>query len=273
MLKGEVKNESFVIHADFLQTLPEALTSEWAMHIVNYGFCGIEPDFSDWAQKELWQKLKSRIDTDHQNYEERKEKNRKKVEEWRARNNVTVTSGYNGLQKVTEGYNGLQKVTPYTNTQCVSEFDSDSVSVSEFESVSVSEFDDEYVSVSDSVSDAAPSTTTTAQDSLFKAIFEKWNNTGLPCCKGNYISWLQKDCKNGMAEVRKLKVHSDDLLKACDNYIKELNDSSSYITQKMNFERFAASQTFKNCLPENYIHSNFVKFGEEPKPEYKGRLL
>lgn len=256
--------ESFVFHADFIDHLPDDYKVEWSMHIINYGIFEIEPQFDNVLVAELWRKIKDRIDNDRQTYEEKKEKNKLKIQKWReahgiGSNSVTVTSGYKRLQEVTDGYNELQEVTPYTDTLGV--YDSDSVS--EYDS----EYEYEYVSDTVTDSDAkkgTPSSLSPSQTEYSKQIFTIFKDAGLPCSNKNELSFLQTDFKNAISFIHKsddLKnFSSKDIICACKNYVILLNDSQTYYKQKHNFYSLVKSKIFYNLLPGNFDINSFKKF-------------
>lgn len=60
--------ESFVIHTEYIEDLPEESKSEFLMYIYNYGSKGIEPELDGLAQT-IWIKIKRRMDFDSQEWE------------------------------------------------------------------------------------------------------------------------------------------------------------------------------------------------------------
>lgn len=77
--------ESFVIHAEYIEDLPDEYKDTYLHYIYNYGIYDEEPEGLSGFEKSIWIKIKRRINQDRQAYEERKEKNRKRQEEWRKR--------------------------------------------------------------------------------------------------------------------------------------------------------------------------------------------
>ena len=150
--------ESFVFHKSYLNGVPQDDRHEFIEMILAYAFDDIEPAL-DGYKAAFWMTIKARLDTDWAQYEDRKEKNRKRIQEWRDKHDVTRTERYKVLQGVTECYTTLQNVTPYTSTDTSTQRVSDSVNVSEsvnvIESVNDNEFvnENEYVNEIESVSD------------------------------------------------------------------------------------------------------------------------
>lgn len=91
-----------------------------------------------------------------------------------------------------------------------------------------------------------------------KKILEKFKSAGLPCWNGNFLSFYQHDFADTVKHRQ--GIHSDDVLKAVDNYIHELQDTDSFITNKYSFESFMRSKLFNDMLPANYQHNNFIRF-------------
>lgn len=75
--------ESFVVHAEYIEDLPEECKNIYLQYIYNYGIFDIEPENLTGFENSIWLKIKRRIDQDRKAYEERKEKNRRRQEEWR----------------------------------------------------------------------------------------------------------------------------------------------------------------------------------------------
>ncbi len=60
--------ESFVIHTEYIEDLPEENKAEFLIYIYNYGAKGTEPELTGFA-KTVWLKIKRRIDADIEQYE------------------------------------------------------------------------------------------------------------------------------------------------------------------------------------------------------------
>lgn len=60
--------ESFVIHTEYIEDLPEENKAEFLMYIYNYGAKGEEPELDGFANT-VWLKIKRRIDADIEQYE------------------------------------------------------------------------------------------------------------------------------------------------------------------------------------------------------------
>lgn len=75
--------ESFVVHAEYIEDLPEEFKLTYLQYIYDYGIFDKEPVNLTGFELSIWIKIKRRIDQDRTAYEERKEKNKKRQEEWR----------------------------------------------------------------------------------------------------------------------------------------------------------------------------------------------
>ena len=65
----EAKRESFIFHAEYIEGVPEELEAQYAMHAINYALKGIEPQLDDWRDQKMWNAIKTRIDTEAEQYE------------------------------------------------------------------------------------------------------------------------------------------------------------------------------------------------------------
>lgn len=260
--------ESFVIHSEYIEDLPEELKTEFLTHAYNYGIKETLPTFNadmvGTLKQSLWMKIQRRIDADIFTYEEQKRKKQEYKKKWEE------------SRKIRNHSESFEEIPPYTDTNThsvnvsVPVSVSDNVSVSEFESVSV--FDN--VSVSDApehLGNNALSPILSNED-YPKAVYKLWKDAGLPC--GDFTQWTMRDFKTALEYIHKNRYSSQEVIAACENYIKELNDPDSYITNQMPFASFVKSKIFYNVLPTNYRHENFVKFVTKPEEKpYTGEML
>lgn len=277
--------ESFVIHSEYIEDLPDELKSTFLMYIYNYGINSIEPPLSG-LEKTVWIKIKRRIDADIEAFEQTKNA-RSEAGKKHTGNQYSKKTDTNADSKMEQnGTNGTHFHSSGTKWNNVEQngtngtvFVSDNVSVFDNESVSVSEGESvdnlpPPLPVDNSTENSqnttlvpvtTPSLTSENQTEYAKEIFTKFQVAGLPCWNGNFLSFLQQDFKNTIP-IRH-GIHSSDVLQAVDNYISELKDTDSYITQQYSFEAFCRSRHFTSFLPANYRHENFVKFGVKQKPQ------
>lgn len=138
--------ESFVLHSEYIEDLPEDFKKEYLWYCYNYGINEVEPNLKGF-ELTVWTKIKRRIDTDVNSYEQQKENNRI----WKAKNHLKNGRASEEDLKLLERVGVLgspNNFPPYTDTNTRSVYVNDSVSV--IDNVSVSD----TVSVSEYVSDA-----------------------------------------------------------------------------------------------------------------------
>ena len=135
--------ESFVLHAEYIEDLPEELKGAFLRYIYEYGINEIEPELSG-LELTVWLKIKRRIDDDVQAYE-RKVSNLKQNKNRTATGAKTATTTENRTETVrtpnghrTENTTEEEKPNGH-RTDSVSVNDSVNVSVNDIECVSVAE--------------------------------------------------------------------------------------------------------------------------------------
>lgn len=144
--------ESFVLHSEYIEDLPEDSKKEYLWYCYNYGINEVEPNLKGF-ELTVWTKIKRRIDTDRASYEEATNKKRL----YNAKNHFNQGRATEEEKKLLSDYGFLGvlatakengNLPPYTDTNTRSVYVNDSVSV--IDNVSVSD----TVSVSEYVSDA-----------------------------------------------------------------------------------------------------------------------
>ena len=248
----ESQRETFVMHAEYIEDLPEEAKAQFLMYVYNYGIKGIVPELTGF-EKTAWIKIQRRIDADIGTYE-------KKC--------ANLKQNRNKSPKTPDTDNELSDTEKAISDTENEKSDSDI----EF----VNEFDNEIEIESDYNSDApkVPVKESPPLQAYAQKVFEIFKNAGLPCARSNFISFLQRDFKNGMAYIRKNigNLHSDDVIGACENYAKTVQDPRSYITGKYSFERLVQFKNFIDYLPANYQAENFIDrkaTGGTPPPQAK----
>ena len=216
---------------EYIEGVPEELEAQYAMYAINYARYGKEPELTDWRDVRMWNKTKQRIDEEAEKYEKRcsnlKHHKTPKTEE-RIDNEST------------------------TNRQRI-----DNESAGEYEFEYESEFENETETESDAPEE--PLRESPPLQTYAKKIFDIFQAAGLPCARGNFISFLQRDFKNGIGQLHKTygRLHSDDVIGAAENYARTVNDPESFITGKYSFDRFVTFKNFVDYLPANYNPDNF----------------
>lgn len=247
-LKNETR-ESFIFHAEYIEDLPEENKAEFLMYVYNYAIKGIEPELSSFA-KTAWIKIKRRIDQERELYEKKcsnlKQK-QKKIPDTENNASETEKAPSDTDNEVSDTEKGSSE-TEKTKSDSEYEF--------EFES----EFEHESERETESDAENAPRRESPPLQAYAQKIFNIFHEAGLPCARNNFISFLQRDFKNGMAYVHSTygQLHSDDVIGACRNYAKTVNDPRSFITGKYSFDRFVTFRNFVDFLPANYSMENFI---------------
>ena len=142
--------ESFVIHAEYIEDLPEELKGAFLRYIYEYGINCTEPELSG-LELTVWLKIKRRIDDDVEAYE-------RKVSNLKQNRNRTATGAKSTAptenRTDTERTPNGHRTENTTETEKPNEDRADSVSVND--SVNVSVNDIECVSVAETPAEPAP---------------------------------------------------------------------------------------------------------------------
>lgn len=152
----------------------------------------------------------------------------------------------------------------------ISEHDSDLDSDSEFDL----DLEDTHISLDldiyqeskiqeECVSQSPPEIINIPVTEYAKQVFEVFKDSELPCCGGNFTSFLQRDFKIGLENLNSLvvKLHSADVIQACKNYAKVLalqKTDQTWWTAKMTFFGFAGKPIL-NFLPDSFDLNHYVK--------------
>lgn len=88
-------------------------------------------------------------------------------------------------------------------------------------------------------------------------VFEIWESAKLPCKKGGLLSFLQGDFKNGLSELKRQNISTEDVLQAVKNYAETILNPNSWYTAKLPFESFCKERTIKRFTPDYYSKENF----------------
>ena len=220
--------DSFLIHTEYIEDLPEENKADFLLYIYDYGSKGIEPALEGFA-KTIWTKIKRRMDSDEESYEKRLNNLRK-----------------NKISSAAESTPNRHRI--------------DGVSVSEFVSDSVSEFESESESDGAFAPPLSP-----AQDDFSKQAFEIFKDAGLPCCGGNYLSFIQRDFKLGLPFLRGYS--SQEVLEACQNYasiFQKRTTDAFWLKQRVAFDKFC-ERKIRDFLPGNFVPEKYDKETREDR--------
>ena len=93
-----------------------------------------------------------------------------------------------------------------------------------------------------------------------KLVFDIWEKADLPRPKTGYITFLMRDFKLALIELQKQHLHSDDVIKACENYATVINMSrkgQSWWSSKSTFDNFVKPGIISRFLPDYFDIENF----------------
>ncbi len=98
-----------------------------------------------------------------------------------------------------------------------------------------------------------------------QTIFDIFHSHNLPCCNGNFLSFYVRDFTMALENIRKLKLHSDEVIQAVKNYadVIELHrQGNSWWSNELSFSDFCKS--INRFLPDNFRIDNFKQRSKEP---------
>lgn len=242
--------ESFVIHTEYIEDLPEESKAEFLMHIYNYGAKGMEPELEGFA-KTVWLKIKRRIDADIEQYEETKTA-RSIAGRKHTGNQYTRKMEQNGT-------NGTQSQIVEQNGTNGTVFDF------------VNDFDNENVNTQACVREE-PHGIGKIQKQCFDMVQE--HNKDAPRerkipCSNNFISFMQKEMRELLGAVG-TEEPPEKVIAALQNYIKVAQSD----TWQKTFSWRSFCKNYQNFTPDFFTLSKYLNTEPETedatqKPEYK----
>lgn len=235
--------ESFVFHECFINGVPEDRRDEFTRYAIEYGLYDREPELSG-MDAAFFTTVKKFIDDDRRRYEKRVEY----LEQYRKnKKNDLKHLKHSECSSTSEN---IQNTNVYVN---------DNVNVNENENVNVNDNDNVNENVNVNDNDAqAQSAMSDGQvcASYIMQLYDKWKGHGLKCSK-TPLEFMQKEFKAAQKSIK--GIHSDDVLKAIDNYVEVLRSSSTWVTSELWFDTFCCSKLFRDFLPDNYSFKAFKK--------------
>lgn len=244
------KKKSFIFYAD-QEDVINLLSNEQAGIIYKAIYAYVNrnelPELDSEA-KIVFTVLKNQIDRDTEHWNEIKERRALAGKKHAGNQYTNGTNGTNVPSVPTleqNGTNGTVNVNVNVN---------DNVNVNENENVNVNE---------NVMNTASPLTLSSSQENYSEQIYKLWKDANLPI-ERDLFQFQCGGFKQSLSHI--WGIHSDDVIQACKNYIKELKKSSSYITNQYRFERFVSIPSFKDFLPEFYRSKNFQKIGNGNNP-------
>ena len=95
-------------------------------------------------------------------------------------------------------------------------------------------------------------------------VFDVLTENDLPCCNMNFISFINRDFRNGIETLHRTMrgLHSDEIIQAVKNYALVVNNNHTWHgwKTKKTFDRFVSWERFKDFLPGNFILDNFLEY-------------
>lgn len=229
--------ESFVIHSEYIEDLPEESKAEFLLYIYNYATKGIEPDLDSFA-KTVWLKIKRRIEYD--------------IEQWENTKTQRSESGKIGGLRSGEARRSKVKQNEATLQNAKQDEANEAVYVSD--NVSVNEF----VTDNAHTESAREAQGTGKLQQICFDLVSEHNKTApegrkIPVSK-DFISFVQKEMrllleKTGCNEPQK------QITAALENFIK--------VTRSDTWQNSCTWKTFcnnyVNFTPEYFTLSNYLK--------------
>lgn len=277
-----MKRESFVIHAEYIDDLPDEYKGAFLMYIYDYGINGNAPELTG-LENAIWLKIKRRIDADTSTYD-------KKIRNLRqfktSDTDKTLSDTDNTESLADKALSDTDKALSDTeNIESVADkalSDTDkALSDSVYVSVNDTEFVNDDVCVSEFPGLPPESTHTDtrqpkpAQDYADK-IFNIFKTARLPCCNNNIISFMQRDFYQGLQHIHKNipGLHSDEVIKACKNYALLSTNPLLYkgYSRHLSFDQLVTKNWFKKLLPGNFFESDFLEHSEGETPPVEKQM-
>ena len=257
--------ESFVLHAEYIEDLPQEYKMKFLEFIYNYGIHEIVPKLTG-LELAIWKKVQRRIDVDRTAYQDKLDYYKdysfynKAKKEGTIGKDVTFAEFKN--TETFKTFKSLNKCKNFLNVSIQRDIvnDIDTVNVNDIDTVN------DIESENDIVNDGAkaPDTTTPSLTVYSNKILEIFKKAKFPCCKGNEISFLQRDFKNAIgflhANPQYKALHSEDVLQACKNYVDIVTDPDCYYKKKMDLYSLVQNKIFWELLPDNFNKDNFKNF-------------
>ena len=109
-----------------------------------------------------------------------------------------------------------------------------------------------------------PNATTYAQK-----VFDILKSNDLPCCRGNFITFIQRDFKIALEGIHELKLKPEEVFASLENYCKVIElkrQGLSWWESELTFFNLCSgrSKTILRFLPENFNLDDYRKSRNEP---------
>lgn len=110
-------------------------------------------------------------------------------------------------------------------------------------------------------------------DDYARQVFDLCAKIGIPNCNNNFISFIQRDFRLALQGIHELRLHSDELLAALENYgrvLKLKREGKSWWERDLRIDQLCSGQKklILNFLPDNFKVEDYLK----EKPDKGGGL-
>lgn len=100
-------------------------------------------------------------------------------------------------------------------------------------------------------------------------VFDILKSNDLPCCRGNFITFIQRDFKIALGGIHELKLKPEEVFAALENYCKVIElkrQGLSWWESELTFFNLCSgrSKTILRFLPENFNLDDYRKSRNEP---------
>lgn len=105
--------------------------------------------------------------------------------------------------------------------------------------------------------------------SYAQKVFDILKSNDLPCCRGNFITFIQRDFKIALEGIHELKLKPEEVFAALENYCKVIElkrQGLSWWESEFTFFNLCSgrSKTILRFLPENFNLDDYRKSRNEP---------
>lgn len=266
------KKQSFIFYEtieELLLELPDEEYIEISKAVMKYGLHDIDPGFTG-IKKALWTQIKFCIDNSK---EFRAKQSEKASKRWNKTESYQVIPTSAKQSQSIPSYTELCQDMPNHANDCrdmPNENDNENVNANVNENLNEKERD---ILSPDSFSNI------NIPKDYAKQVFDILKDNNLPCCLGNYISFMQSDFKfaletlHSRADLRGL--HSDMVLGALKNYAQVVNNPSTWQgwKNKKSFDRFVSWERFKDFLPDRFCLDNFLDRSTPPPTKAQNQTV
>lgn len=97
------------------------------------------------------------------------------------------------------------------------------------------------------------------QKDYSQEVFDILFTNNLPCCNGNYVTFLMRDFKLGLDEIHRQRLHSQEVIAAVKNYAAVMNLKDTWWTARLGFSDLVKAKNIMRFLPGNFNLDQYIK--------------